>query len=140
LRVLFDTDVILDLLLDREPFAESAAMLFSLVETGRISGFVCATSVTTIHYLAVKAVGVKRAKDHMKKLLSLLDVAQVNRSVIEAALGSRFPDFEDAVVAESAHQVDANGIVTRNVRDYRRSLVPAYMPAELVAMLRARGE
>ena len=61
MKVLFDTNVVLDVLLDREPFASVAAQLLSLADKGRIQGVLCATTVTTIHYLATKAVGRRQA-------------------------------------------------------------------------------
>lgn len=139
MRALFDTDVVLDLLLDRQPHSEAAAALFTKVESGQITGYVCATTVTTIHYLAAKVVGAKRSRREGEKLLSLVEVAPVNRSVIEGALGGRFPDLEDAVVYEAALRVNANAIVTRNVRDYKRSKIPVYSPTELVKMLKTGG-
>ncbi len=138
--VLFDTDVVLDLLLDREPFSGVAAELFSRVEKGDVTGYVCATTVTTVHYLAAKAVGGARAKRYVRELLSLVEVAPVNRAVLEGALHGRYRDFEDGVVAEAAHHVGASAIITRNLRDFRISAVPAYSPSEVLKMLRAGGE
>ncbi|MCX5885517.1 MAG: PIN domain-containing protein [Proteobacteria bacterium] len=135
--VLFDTDVILDLLLDREPFADATARMFSKVEKGDITGYVCATTVTTIHYLASKAAGAGKSRKSIQRLISLLEVAPVNRAVLEGALEGKYDDFEDGVVAEAAHHVGAKAIVTRNVRHYRNSTVPAYLPGEILEMIMA---
>ena len=62
MRILFDTNVVLDVLLDREPFSTEAASLFSKVEIGVLSGYICATTITTIYYLARKAVGSESAR------------------------------------------------------------------------------
>jgi predicted nucleic acid-binding protein len=139
LRVLFDTNVVLDVLLDREPFSTTAAQLFSKVETGDISGYVCATTVTTVHYLASKVVGADRAREEIRKLLTLFEIAPVNRSVIEAALAAQFTDFEDAVVHEAALHVGAQGIVTRDITGFKQAKVSVYSPGELSGMLRARN-
>jgi len=135
MRILFDTDVVLDLLLDREPFSEAAANLFTKVEMGEVTGYVCATTVTTIHYLATKAVGKKQAKKAIRKLLSFLEIAPVNRAVLEGAPEGKLKDFEDGVVSEAANQVEAKAIITRNIRDFKSSIVPAYSPIEMVKML-----
>lgn len=135
MRVLFDTDVLIDVLLDREPHAEGAADLLSRVERGEIQGFACANSFTTIFYLARKAAGLDQARSHISLLLSILEVAPVNRAVLEEAKRSSVRDFEDAVVVASAGQVEANCIVTRNARDFAKSSVPAHSPASLAAML-----
>ncbi len=134
---LFDTDVILDLFLDRQPFAEAAALLFSKVEEGEIQGFVSATTITTIYYLAAKTIGARKAKWATRKLLSLLEVASIDRTVIEGALEGKYKDFEDGVIAEAARQIQANIITTRNVRDFKTSPVPAYSPEEMLKMLKA---
>ena len=70
---LFDTDVVLDLLLDRKPFAEAAALLFSKAEEGEIQGYVSATTITTIYYLASKTIGTKKAIWATRKLLAFLE-------------------------------------------------------------------
>jgi predicted nucleic acid-binding protein len=138
-KVLFDTDVVLDLLLDRRPHALPAAKLLSKVENGEIAGYLCATAVTTIHYLAAKVVGAKRARIEVQKLLSLFEIAPVNRAILEAALEGGFSDFEDAVVHEAARHVEVQGIVTRNLRDFKTSAVPVYAPGDLLAVLEAGG-
>ncbi len=135
--VLFDTDVILDLLLDREPFVEAAAQIFSKVEKGSITGYICATTVTTLHYLATKVVGASKAKKSMQRLLSLLEVAPVNRAVLESALEGTYDDFEHGVISEAASHVGAKAIITRNIRHYRNSTVPAYLPTEILKMMNA---
>jgi predicted nucleic acid-binding protein len=122
---------VLDLLLDREPFAESASGLFSRVEAEEIQGCLCATTVTTIHYLASKAVGAKQAHLAIRKLLSIFEVAPVDRSALEAALESGLPDFEDAVLHEAARRVGAEAVVTRDPADFKRASLPVYAPREL---------
>lgn len=137
MKVVFDTDVILDLLLDRAPFAESAVRVFSLAETGAVEGFACATSVTTVYYLAHRAVGRGRARALVDRLLGILAVAPVNRAVLASALGARVSDFEDAVVAEAGRSVGVDAVVTRNVRDYKQAGVTVYGPDDLLRALRA---
>ncbi len=86
MKILFDTNVILDVLLDREPFSEDASCLLSKVERSEIIGFLCATTLTTIHYLISKSLGPKEAIEHIQALLSLFEVAPVNRLVLANAL------------------------------------------------------
>jgi len=85
-KVLFDTNIVLDLLLDREPFADFSAYLFSKVEQSEITGFLCATTITTIHYLLTKTLNHQQAMTHIQALLSLFEIAPVNRVVIEQAI------------------------------------------------------
>ena len=112
MRVLLDTNVVLDLLLDRDPWSKTAAMLFSRVESGTLDGYLGATTVTTIYYLAAKAVGAAAAREEIRRLLALCAIAPVNRPVLEAALELDFADFEDSVLHEAARQVGAEAVVT----------------------------
>jgi predicted nucleic acid-binding protein len=139
LRILFDTNVILDVLLDREPFSSTAAKLFSKVETGEITGYVCATTITTLHYISSKVIGADSAIEEINKLLMLFEVAPVNRAVLDAALTSGFKDFEDAVVHESGVYKETQGIVTRDFDGFKKSKINVYSPEELLLMLESKN-
>ena len=135
MKILLDTNIVLDLLMDRTPFADAAAELFSKVEDGTIVGYLCGTTITTIYYLAAKEVGAPRAQAEIKKILSFFEVAPVNRHVLESALDSGFNDFEDAVIHEAACHVGAETIVTRNKKDFITSRIPVYSSEEMVSLL-----
>lgn len=135
MKILFDTNVILDVLLDREPFSDDAAFLMTLVEQSEIIGFLCATTVTTIHYLATKALGPQVASRHIETLLSLFVIAPVNRVVLEGAAASKFTDFEDAVLHESAIHVGVEYILTRNSIDFKKAKLPVFTPSEFINSL-----
>lgn len=135
MRVLFDTNIILDLLLDRKPHAKLAAALVAEVEHGTLSGYLCATTLTTIFYLARKIIGTDQARIHVQNLLHLFEVAPVNRTVLEGALVADFTDFEDAVLHEAAKHIGAQCIVTRNNKDFKAATLPIYLPQELRAMI-----
>lgn len=135
LTVLVDTNVVLDLLLDREPFAGAAAELLSRIEAGEIKGFLCATTVTTIHYLATKALGAKRALGAVRKLLAIFEVAPVDREVLVAALDMGLQAFEDAVLHEAARQVSAQVIVSRDPGGFKKAILPICSAAELCRAL-----
>ncbi len=135
MKVLLDTNILLDVLLDREPFATQAAAVLSKAERGELSGYACATTVTTIFYLCRKEVGKAEASRHIHTLLSILEAAPVNRRIVEAALQANFSDFEDAVLSESAVLVSAEAIVTRNKKDFSTSPLPVYTPEELLNLL-----
>jgi predicted nucleic acid-binding protein len=135
LRLLFDTNVVLDLLLDRTPFAEASEQILSRVETGKVSGYLCATTITTIYYLAAKTLGARGALTEIRKLLSLFEIAPVNRPILESALASDFSDFEDAVLHEAARQTGVEAIVTRNGSDFRHAEIPVHSPEEMIRIL-----
>jgi len=137
LRVLIDTNVVLDVLLARRPFAESAARVFALVEESRIEGFLCATTVTTVDYLLGQALAADDARAALQRLLDLFEIAPVNRPVLEQALRSDVTDFEDAVIEQSARLVSADAIATRNPTDFEKSSVTAFDPPELLSAVEA---
>lgn len=131
MKVLFDTNVILDVLLDRKEFVELSAGLVSLVETNGIEGYLCATTITTIDYLVTKTHNRKVAKSSIQKLLSLFKIAKVDHEVLSLSIKSEFTDFEDAVQCYSGQLVEVDCIVTRNTNDYKKANYPVYSPSEL---------
>jgi predicted nucleic acid-binding protein len=135
MKTFFDTNVILDVLLDREPFSNEASFLLSKVEQSEIIGFICATTVTTIYYIASKALGHQEASRHIQSLLSLFVIAPVNRLVLENAIASKFKDFEDAVLYAAACHAGAKYIVTRNIADFKNSKLPIFEPKEFISAL-----
>ena len=137
MKILFDTNVILDVMLLREPFLKSSAFLLAEVERRNIEGFVCSTTVTTIHYLVEKTKGRKTALSQIENLLKIFQVTQVDKSCLESALKSKIIDFEDAVLNESASRERVDGIVTRNEKDFKQSKLTIYNPEELLKILKA---
>jgi predicted nucleic acid-binding protein len=131
LNVLFDTNIVLDVLLDRKQFVDVSAKLVNSVETNEIEGYLCATTITTIDYLVTKTHNKKVAKVAIKKLLSLFKIASVNKKVLSLSIESEFTDFEDAVQYFSGQLVEINSIVTRNTKDYKKANYPIYSPSEL---------
>lgn len=131
MKVLFDTNIILDVLLDRKEFVELSSSLVSLVETKVIEGYLCATTITTIDYLISKTYDRKIAKTSLQKLLTIFDIAGVNKKVITLSLASKFSDFEDAVQYYSGEIIPVDAIVTRNIGDYKKAIYPVYSPTEL---------
>jgi len=134
-RVLVDTNVVLDVLLDRKPFSEPAARLFALIENSAVEAFLCATTVTTVDYLLNQSLSRSEAARALLRLLELFEIAPVNRPVIEEALHGRMMDFEDAVLAHSANLVGAVAVVTRNTKDFKFSPVKAVDPREILSLL-----
>jgi predicted nucleic acid-binding protein len=137
MRVVFDTNVVLDVLLEREPHIEAASKLFALVDNDRVEGSICATTATTIYYIAAKSFGRKRAHSQVHELLTMFEVAPVDRDVLDRALDVDFDDYEDAVVHEAALLAGATAIVTRDRHGFANATVPALDPEELLAAFAA---
>jgi predicted nucleic acid-binding protein len=137
-RICFDTNIILDVLLQRSPHAAAANRLLAALEKGKLEGVLCATSLTTASYFVDKAYGSERVHQDMRDLHQLFHVSPVNRSVLEKSVEAGFDDFEDAVLQEAARQARADGIVTRNVDDFASATLTIYTPDELLEALRQR--
>lgn len=133
MKVIIDTNVVLDVLLERAPFVNASVAVFCLVEESRIDAFLCATTITTIDYLLTQSLPASEARDALHRLISLFEIATVNRSVIERALGSKIPDFEDAVLDEAGQMAGVDAIVTRNAKDFSKSDLKVFEPNEFLA-------
>ena len=135
MRILFDTNVILDLLLEREPFAKEAELLVNMVEKGEVEGVLCATTITTIHYLISKSLGKEKSIEVIESLFKLFEIAGVTRAVLIDALEVKDKDFEDAVLYKSAFHFGVTMIVTRDRSDFDKADIPVMSPHETLAML-----
>lgn len=136
-RLLFDVNVVLDVLLDRAPFAEASSEAWAAVERGEADGLLSAHAVTTLHYLNAKAVGVRMASETTDALLSVFDVAPVDEAVLRSAVALEWKDFEDAVTAAGAKRAKCDAVITRNPRDFKGAPIKVLTPAEAVAWIAA---
>ena len=134
-RVLFDSDVLLDILAQRQPFIVASARALNTVMQNQVQGYVSGHTVTNIFYILRRQVGNEVARELLAKLLQHLQVAGVTDEVIRQALNSPIADFEDAVTSTAALTAGLEIIVTRNTPDFVASLVPAMLPDEFLTML-----
>ncbi len=133
-RLLFDSDVLLDVLAQRQPFFVASAQALNMVTQPQVQGYVSGHAVTNIFYILRRQVGDKTARKLLSKLLEHLQIASVTDDVIRAALQSSMADFEDAVTSEVANAAGLEVIVTRNIPDFVTSAIPAVLPEEFVVM------
>jgi hypothetical protein len=134
-KVLFDLNIILDVLQERKEFYAFSARLLAFAETGRIQGWIAAHTVATLFYLIAKDKSPEVAHVTLTNLLQILKVAPVDQMTIEQALNLPYRDFEDAVQMISALHVQADYLLTRNVRDYQPAPLEVIQPVELLAIL-----
>ena len=132
--MIVDTNVVLDVLLEREPFVKDAVDLFCLAEESQIDAFLCATTITTIDYLLTQSLPASKARDALGNLISLFEIATVNRPVIERALRSKIHDFEDAVLDEAGQMAGVDSVITRNTKDFAGSTLKVFDPTEFLAL------
>lgn len=136
MSILVDTNVVLDVLLKRQPFYDNSARVLALVEEGGVRALLGATTVTTIFYLSRRLIGAERARANIASLMQCFEVAPVTRSVLDGALQLPISDFEDAVLHEAARLAGAEAIVTRDVADFASAALPAYTPTQYLLMRR----
>lgn len=137
MKVMFDLNVMLDVVQRREPhYAASAAALSKVVEGG-LEGVFPSHGVTTLHYLIARYGGRLRADEFVDWLLLRFTIGVAGRAEFHRARGLLLPDFEDAVVCAVAEVTGCDGIVTRNLGDFTRSPVKVLSPHELLMELAA---
>lgn len=136
-RLLVDTNVVLDVLLDRKPHANASAAVWAAIETGRAEGFLPAHAVTTIFYLARKELGQVHAKKTVTALLRVFRVAAIDGDVLRLALEGGGTDFEDQVSAAAAMMAGCDAIVARDPKGFAGSAVRVIAP-EAAAVLLSR--
>jgi predicted nucleic acid-binding protein len=135
MRVLFDSDVVLDVLLDRPGFAEPATALFDANEEGRLDGYISAITPVNVFYIARKLKGAERARRIAGELLTVFRVCRLDQETLQIALPLPLADYEDAVQLASALAAQLDAIVTRNLEDYKNATLPVFSPAELLARI-----
>jgi predicted nucleic acid-binding protein len=119
---------VLDIILERQPFAEQASLLLQIVQKRNLEIFLTATTITDLYYIARKAKGRDTALNFITDLLQIVEIAGVDKDVIVHALNSNMIDFEDAVQESAAKRESIGVIVTRNEMDFRHSALTVYTP------------
>ena len=133
MRVLIDTNIILDVLLKRFPFYEEAIEVLKLSAREDIQEFVSASAITDIYYIAYKNVRDKVVvRELLKKLLLIVSVAGVSEEEIQKALELGWKDFEDSVQYSVALLSEMDGVITRNVKDYLLSEIQIWEPNQFL--------
>ncbi len=127
-KVFLDTDVILDFLLARDPFAMDAARIITLSERGKIKAYTTALVFANAYYILRKLASHKKVVEKLLQLSLLIEIIELSRSSVLLALQSDFSDFEDALQSFSAVAGKVKIIITRNVKDYKYSELAVVSP------------
>lgn len=136
-KVLLDTDVIIDCLILRDPFSQYSVEVLKLCELGEISAIVSPVSFSNLYYVLRKHLSHQKLMVILAQLLKILDVANLNKVIIQQAIESEFKDFEDALQNFSAtNDSDIQAIITRNLKDYKKSSLPVMTPENYLAYLK----
>lgn len=140
MRVLIDTNIVLDFLLQREPFFQDAELLFQAIDEGEVIGYITATTLTDIFYISRRHTrSLEQARQAVSETLTAMAICPVDRAVLELALDSRLNDFEDAVQIFSAVTQGLEAIVTRDSQGFSSSPMPVLSIQELLQQLRQQN-
>jgi predicted nucleic acid-binding protein len=136
-KVLVDTNIVLDFLLQREPFFQDAELLFQAIDTGEIIGYVTATTLTDIFYISRRHTrSTEKARQAVSETLTAMVICPVDRAVLELAFDSGLDDFEDAVQIFSAVAQALEAIVTRDTQGFLSSPIPILSVQELLQQVK----
>lgn len=135
-KLFLDSDVLLDLLLDREPFSEDIAQLIEKSVDSDVKLYTSAISITNIHYIIGRLENRNKANSKTKKILSFVSMEDIGQKVIDKASSSRFKDFEDSVQNYCAVEAGHKIIITRNTKDYKESELSILTPKEYLAKIK----
>ena len=133
--MLFDTNVALDVLLERYPLSQDSFAIFQLANLERITGYISASAVTDIFYISAKKLGKKTAKEAIKQLLQIYYPATVTDEDIYHALDLTWDDFEDSVQFTVGEGLCVDYIVTRNTQDFSSGHIPAVTPEQFLRLI-----
>ncbi|MDE2838437.1 MAG: PIN domain-containing protein [Chloroflexota bacterium] len=133
--ILLDTDVLLDVALNRHPHADASSEFLAKVADGTPEGFVAWHSVSNLFYVIARARGAAAARDFITGLMDYLAVAPASTEAVRYAASLPMADFEDAMQVAAARACNAEYIVTRNLSDFERSPIPAVTPQEALTRL-----
>ena len=136
MKIIFDTCVILDYLLDREEYSSNAEKLIIKAAQNRLQGLITVKSLMDVHYILKHTIhNEEKIREIISTLLDSFALVDSTGENAVRALSSDVNDYEDALMIETAVSYEADGIVTRNLRDYRKSSIRIYNPEELLAVL-----
>ena len=132
-KVFLDTDVILDFLLDRTSFSEASVFLLTLGDMGKIELYSSGLVFSNCYYILRKISTHLKVIDALQSLGSFIEFAPVDHQVVLNALHSSFIDFEDAVQNAAASSAGVRFLITRNIKDYKKSDLAVMTPEEYLA-------
>lgn len=133
MKILIDTNVILDVLLKREPFYHNSANVLNLSQMDTVELYISASAITDIYYIANQTIKNKeRVKELITKLISIISIASISEDEIKNALSLSWKDFEDSVQYSVALLQEMDGVVTRNPHDYKEAKITIWTPEGLL--------
>ena len=135
MKLLIDANILLDVLQKREPHYRDSALIWKLCETEQAEGCISALSIANLVYIMRKELSPETIEEVLGKLSLIFSIVELTPADIAKAAEMKWTDFEDALQAATAERIHAEAIITRNIRDFRKSRVIAFTPAEYLARI-----
>jgi len=133
-KVFVDTDVCIDLLLGRKPFNQTAEILFSLADNGKIKMYVSSLSFANIDYVLRSQYSTTHSRQIIGKFKTIVNVLSVDSKTIDLAVASDFNDFEDAIQYCCAIENNLTILITRNIKDYKKATINVLTPETFISI------
>ena len=135
-RLFLDTNVVVDLLGEREPFYDSVAKIATLADNGKIQLLVSALTYSTIYYLLSRFEDKEVVKEKIRKFKIIAETSDLTDIIIDKGLSSKFRDLDDSLQYDCAVETNCNIFITRNGRDFKESEISVLTPDEYLNSLR----
>ncbi len=135
MRLLIDTNIILDILMAREPYYKDSAQISKLCETSIAEGYISTLTFANLAYIMRKELNPEKLENVLKTLSLLYRFEDLTATDINTAASLKWDDFEDAMQASIARRIHSDYIITRNLKDFKNSEVMALTPSELLARI-----
>ena len=134
MKIFIDTNVLLDVLRNRQPFAKESVSIWSLAESEKMEGYVSAISFNNVYYILRRTSDGNTADNAMRIMRDTFRIIPLDERILNKAIDSNFNDFEDAIQFFSAIHADVDHIITRNVKDFSRQDISALTPEAFLAL------
>lgn len=134
-RVLIDSDVVIDFVLERQPFEIEAKEIFRHIARQKFDAYITSITPINVFYIGRKIKGQQDTLKAIKRLFDILEVITADKNLLQKSLSSKITDYEDAVQHACAEAESLDAIVTRNLSDYKNATLPVYSPTEFLNLL-----
>jgi predicted nucleic acid-binding protein len=139
-KLLVDTNIVLDLLAKREPFYSDSAKLFSLADKKLVKLTVSSLTIANTHYTLMKVKNAAESKSILRRLKLIVNVLSLDDKIISMALNDTdFEDFEDGIQYFSAIENSVDIIITRNLKDFKKSIIPVMTSSQYIQTIKSAG-
>lgn len=133
-KLLIDTNVVIDLLAQREPYYNSTSRFFSLASTRELTAYVSSLTIVTTHFIVLRELSESETRKIIRKFKTIAKVLDLKTEFIDLSLDSDFKDFEDAIQYHTAIYNNLDAIITRNKKDFKKSRIPVYTTEEYLEL------